>query len=60
MDRGWVYSRGMLMWSAEQGKMPLRAKPEDVPLMKEMPEGFSPDHPIGYICKDCRKVVIEY
>ncbi|MBD5155064.1 MAG: hypothetical protein HDT15_08360 [Oscillibacter sp.] len=60
MESGWVYSRGVMMWSPEQGKMPRISGPEDVSLMKEMPWGFAPDYPIGYICKDCRKVIIEY
>lgn len=60
MEPGWAYSRSVLMWSAEQGKMPLIARPGDVSLKGKTPGGFSPDHPAAQICKDCRKVIIEY
>ena len=60
MEPGWVYSRGRLLWSPKQGKASLLLGREDVSLMQETPEGFSPDHPVGFICKDCRKVMIDY
>lgn len=60
MESGWVYSRGPLLWSPKQGKASLFRGREDISLMKEGPEGFSPGHPAAYICKDCRKVVVEY
>lgn len=53
MQPGWIYGRAPLLWSPKQGKVALFLGKDDVNLVKD---GF----PAAFICKDCRKVILEY
>ena len=59
MKAGWLYGRPF--WSAKQGKAFMRTGKEDVSLI---PDPFvvstASDYPAAHICKDCRRVVVEY
>ena len=59
MEAGWLYGRSL--WSAKQGKASIHAGKEDVSLI---PDRFAvtpaSDFPAAHICRDCRKIVVEY
>ena len=61
MEPGWLSGRQPLVWSPEKGRSILRERKGDVSLLEDdfavtCMTGF----PAAHICKDCRKVVVEY
>ena len=54
MESGWVYSRGVLFWSSKPDKI------WKIPEKKSVALSSVAEYPAGYICKDCRKVILEY
>lgn len=53
LEPGWVYGKAPLLWSPKQGKATLIRGKEDVQLLS-LGENRS------FICRDCRKVILEY
>lgn len=53
METGWVYGKAPLLWSPKRGKATLIRGKEDIQLLS-LGENRS------FICKDCRKVILEY
>lgn len=53
MEPGWVYGKAPLLWSPKQGKATLIRGKEDIQLLS-LGENRS------FICRDCRKVILEY
>ena len=54
MEYGWVYSRGVSFWSPKPDKI------WKIPDKKSVALSSVAEYPIGHICKDCRKVILEY
>lgn len=53
LEPGWVYGKAPLLWSPKQGKATLIRGKEDVQLLS-LGENRS------FICRVCRKVILEY
>lgn len=53
MEPGWAYGKAPLLWSPKQGKATLICGKEDIQLLS-LGENRS------FICRDCRKVILEY
>ncbi len=61
MEAGWLCGRQPLVWSPEKGRSLLWKRKGDVSLLEEdLVVTCAADFPAAYICKDCRKVVVEY
>lgn len=54
MESGWLYASGSLFWSPAPDKVFLQPDRKSVSLR------VCADAPAACICKDCRKVILEY
>lgn len=54
MEPGWVYSREVLFWSPKPDKL------WRVPDRESEVLSSATEYPVGFICKNCRKIILEY
>jgi len=58
MEQGYINTparRGPILWSDEQSPFRLFVTKEEITL-----SGFFEDDPPAWLCRDCRKIVMEY
>ena len=61
MEPGWLSGRPPLVWSPEKGRSLWMKRKEDVSLLEDdFMVTCVTEFPAAYICKDCRRVVVEY